>query len=103
MRSVQRSVFWAVVVVSSCVVAFAQTPAPQGGAPAAGRGAAPRLVLSVSSPAWSLTTPVISPAATWATAGEAWAATHHMTRKKSRTAVRLYLACNQYSNRPESI
>src|SRR5258708_1204644 len=51
MRSISRGLLWSAVVVSSCVVAFAQAPAaPQGG----GRGpAAPRLVLSVTSPAWA--------------------------------------------------
>src|SRR6185295_16728284 len=50
MRSISRGLLWSAVVVSSCVVAFAQAPAaPQGG----GRGpAAPRLVLSVTSSAW---------------------------------------------------
>ena len=50
MRSISRGLLWSAVVVASCVVAFAQAPAaPQGG----GRGpAAPRLVLSVTSPAW---------------------------------------------------
>jgi len=46
MNHTQRGLFWAVLVVSSAVVAFAQTPAGQ---PAAARGAAPpRLVLSVT-------------------------------------------------------
>ncbi len=50
MRSISRGLLWSAVVVSSCVVAFAQAPAaPQGG----GRGpAAPRLVLSVTSTGW---------------------------------------------------
>jgi Raf kinase inhibitor-like YbhB/YbcL family protein len=46
MNAIQRHLFWAVIVVSSAVVAFAQPPA-------GGRGAAPtRLVLSVTSAAW---------------------------------------------------
>jgi len=54
MRSIQRGMLWGVVIVASCAVAFAQAPAPQGGAaPAGGRGPAPRLVLSVTSPGWA--------------------------------------------------
>src|SRR6266487_6596770 len=50
MNHTQRGLFWAVIVVSSAVVAFAQTPSGQ---PPAARGAAPpRLVLSVTSTGW---------------------------------------------------
>ena len=49
MRSIQRGMLWGAVIVASCAIAFAQAPAPQGGAaPAGGRGPAPRLVLSVT-------------------------------------------------------
>ena len=53
MKTMQRSLLWVVIVVSSAVIATAQAPAPQGGAArGGGRGGAPRLVLSVSSTAW---------------------------------------------------
>src|SRR5437899_9531258 len=51
MRSVQRGILWGAIIVATCAVAFAQTPAPQA-PPAGGRGPAPRLVLSVTSPGW---------------------------------------------------
>ena len=52
MKGMQRGLFWAVTIASTAVVAFAQTPAGQPPAPAAGRGPAPRLVLSVTSTGW---------------------------------------------------
>jgi hypothetical protein len=49
-NGMQRGLFWAVTIVSTTVVAFAQAPAGQP--PAAGRGPAPRLVLSITSTGW---------------------------------------------------
>ena len=51
-KPTDRSLLWAVIVVSTAVVATAQAPTPQGGAPGGGRGGAPRLVLSVTSTGW---------------------------------------------------
>jgi Raf kinase inhibitor-like YbhB/YbcL family protein len=52
-KTMQRGVLAAVVVGASTLVLNGQAPATQGGpAPAGGRGGAPRLVLSVTSPAW---------------------------------------------------
>ena len=53
MKRMQRILFSAAMVMSSAALAFTQAPpAPQGAAPAGGRGAAPRLVLSVTSTGW---------------------------------------------------
>ena len=49
MKSIQRTLLSAVMALSAIAVAFTQAPA-QGTPPAGGRGAAPRLVLSVTSP-----------------------------------------------------
>src|ERR1700728_2064828 len=46
MKPLQRSLLWAIIVISSCAVALAQASAGQKGA------APPRPVLSVTSPAW---------------------------------------------------
>src|SRR5260370_39338073 len=51
--TMRQGLFLASIVRSAAAVATAQTPAPQpGAAPAGGRGAAPRLVLWVSTTAW---------------------------------------------------
>src|SRR5438477_10098465 len=52
MRKIQRTLVSAVMVSSAIAVAFTQAPPAQGTPPAGGRGAAPRLALSVTSTAW---------------------------------------------------
>ncbi len=51
MKGIQRTLLSAVMVLSAIGVAFTQAP-PAQGTPPAGRGAAPRLVLSVTSTGW---------------------------------------------------
>ena len=56
MKRMQRMLLSAVLVMSSAAIAFTPAPPPappQGGAAPAGRGAAPRLVLSVTSSGWA--------------------------------------------------
>jgi Raf kinase inhibitor-like YbhB/YbcL family protein len=52
MKRLQRTLLSAVMVLSAIAVAFTQAPPAQGTPPAGGRGAAPRLVLSVTSTGW---------------------------------------------------
>jgi hypothetical protein len=57
MKTLQRSLPWVVIVVSSAVMATAQAPAPQGGAAGGGgRGGAPRLTKKIL-PSGHLPTP----------------------------------------------
>ena len=52
MKSIQRTLLSAVMVLSAIAVAFTQAPPGQGTPPTGGRGAAPRLMLSVTSSGW---------------------------------------------------
>ena len=52
MKSIQRPLLSAVMVLSAIAVSFTQAPPAQGTPPAGGRGPAPRLVLSVTSSGW---------------------------------------------------
>ena len=52
MKRIQRILYSAILMISATALAFTQAPPAQGTPPAAGRGAAPRLVLSVTSTGW---------------------------------------------------